>query len=63
MALKILAKEVYGWLERDKILNEAAEKAMTLFDNSVDIGLIILTKNDFASKAHKSMVWAHLFEM
>ncbi|BHH86196.1 isoaspartyl peptidase/L-asparaginase [Desulforhopalus sp. 52FAK] len=62
IALKILAKEVYGWLEEKMNPNEAAEKAMTLFDDSVDLGLIILTLNEFASLARNGMAWSHLLE-
>lgn len=43
-------------------LNEAAEKAMTLFGDSVDLGLIILTLNEFASWARDGMAWSHLLE-
>ncbi|MFT5700386.1 MAG: beta-aspartyl-peptidase (threonine type) [Desulforhopalus sp.] len=62
IALKLLAKEVYGWLEGKMNPNEAVEKAMTLFDNSVDVGLIILTHNKFASLARNGMAWSHLLE-
>jgi hypothetical protein len=43
--------------------NEAAQKAMTLFDNSIDVGLIILTKTEFASNARNGMAWSHLTEI
>lgn len=62
IALKILAKEVYSWLEDNMSPDEAADKAMTLFDNSVDVGLIILTKNGFAANSRSGMAWAHLTE-
>lgn len=62
IALKLLAKEVYGWLEGKMHPSEAAKKAMTLFDDSVDLGLIILTQNEFASLARNEMAWAHLLE-
>lgn len=62
IALKILAKEVYGWLEREMSPKEAAQKVMTLFDDSVDVGLIILTPNDFASNARNGMAWSYLTE-
>ncbi len=60
IALKILAKEVYGWLERKMSPAEAAQKALTLFDDAVDVGLIILTKNEFAANARSGMAWSHL---
>lgn len=62
IALKLLAKEVYGWLEGKMNPSEAAEKAMTLFDNSVDVGLIILTHKEYASLARNGMAWSHLLE-
>ena len=62
IALKLLAKEVYGLLERKMNPNEASKKAMKHFDESVDVGLIILTVNKFASLARNGMAWAHLLE-
>ncbi len=62
IALKTLAKEVYGWLERNMSPSEAAGKAMTLFDDSVDVGLIILTQNEFASNARNGMAWSSIVE-
>ena len=62
IALKILAKEVYGWLENNMSPNEAAQKALDLFDDSVDVGLIILTKNGFAANSKNSMAWSHLIK-
>ena len=41
---------------------DAADKAISLFDPSVDIGLIILTRNGFASNARSGMAWSHLTE-
>jgi len=63
IALKMLAREVYGWLENNMNPNEAAEKAIALFDDSVDVGLIILTKNGFASNSRNRMAWSHLTEI
>ena len=63
IALKILDREVYGLLERNMSPSEAAQKTMTMFDNSVDVGLIILTKNEFASNARNGMAWSHLTEI
>ncbi len=63
IALKILAKEVYGWIERKMSPHEAAAKAMTLFDDSIDIGLIIVTMNEFASNARNGMAWSNLTEI
>ncbi|MFC1886409.1 isoaspartyl peptidase/L-asparaginase [Thermodesulfobacteriota bacterium] len=63
IALKLLARKVYGWIERNITPGEAAQKAMTLFDDSVDVGLIILTKNGFASNARNGMAWSHFTEI
>jgi L-asparaginase / beta-aspartyl-peptidase len=63
IALKILAKEVYGWLEQNMTPGEAVQKAMTLFDNSVEVGLIILTKNECAANARNGMAWSRLLEV
>ena len=62
IALKLLAKEVYTWLENNMSPEQAAKKAITLFDQSVDIGLIILTRNRFASNARNGMAWSHIAE-
>lgn len=62
IALKILAKEVYGWIEQGMGSKEAVNKALNLFDDSVDVGLIVLTKNDFASNSKNGMAWSHLIE-
>jgi len=43
--------------------SEAAQRAMTLFDDSIDVGLIILTKTEFASNARNGMAWSHLTEI
>ncbi|MCI5146790.1 MAG: L-asparaginase, partial [Candidatus Electrothrix sp. AR3] len=63
IALKILAREIYGWLQEKMSADEAVEKALTLFDDSVDIGLIIVTQNDFAANARNGMAWSHRTEM
>ena len=63
IALKILAKQVYGWLEQNMPPNEAAQKAMALFDNSVEIGLIVISKKEFASNARGNMAWSRLSEV
>ena len=62
IALKLLAKEVYTWLENRMTPDEAAQKAIALFDESVDIGLIILTRKGFASIARNGMAWSHITE-
>jgi len=62
IALKILAKEVYGWLENNMNPEKAAQKAMALFDDRVDIGLIILTQTQFALNSRNGMACSHLME-
>ena len=62
IALKVLAKEVYTWLENSMSPDEAAQNAIALFDESVDIGLIILTRNEFASKARNGMACSNITE-
>ncbi len=63
IALKLLAKEVYTWLENKMPPEKAAQKALSLFDQRVDIGLIILTPNGFASNARNGMAWSHFTEI
>ena len=63
IALKILAKEVYGWLENNMDPEKAALKAMALFDESVDIGLTILTRTQFALNSRNGMACSHLTEI
>jgi len=60
IALKLLARTIYGWLEQRMDPKDAAQKAMGLFEQTIDIGLIILTKNGFASIARSGMAWAKL---
>lgn len=62
IALKLLAKEVYTWLGNRMSPDNAAQKAIALFEGSVDIGLIILTRNGFASNARNGMAWSHITE-
>ncbi len=63
IAVKVLAREVYGWLEQGMSPGDVVQKALTLFDDAVDIGLIVLTKNEFASSARNGMAWSHLTEI
>lgn len=63
IALKVLAKEVYGWLENNMSPKKAAQKAIALFDDRVDIGLIILTQTQFALNSRNGMACSHLMEI
>lgn len=60
IALKVLAKEVYGWLENKMSPDEASMKILTLFDVSVDVGVIILTETEFAANSRNGMAWSQL---
>lgn len=60
IALKMLAREVYGWLEQSMNPLDAVQKALMLFDKSIDVGLIVLTKNGFASDSRNGMAWSQL---
>ena len=62
IALKILAREVYGWLEQQMPPKDAVQKALTLFEDGVDIGLIVLTSTACAADARNGMPWSCLTE-
>ena len=64
IALKVLAKEVYTWLEQNITPKMATRKAIALFADTVDvdIGLIILTKDDFDSHSRNGMAWSQMTE-
>ncbi len=63
IALKILAYKVYGWLETKMNPVDAAQKAVTLFDETVDVGIIILTANGSTGYARNGMAWSHINEI
>lgn len=60
IALKILAREVYGWLEQKLPPDQAVKRALTLFEDSVDIGLIVTTSSDYAGGCRDGMPWSYL---
>jgi isoaspartyl peptidase/L-asparaginase-like protein (Ntn-hydrolase superfamily) len=62
IARKILAREVYGWLEAKVRATEAAQKALIVFDDSVDLGIVVLTRTEFASNARNAMAWSNVTE-
>jgi len=62
IALKLLAREAYGWLEQGMSPEIAVKKALSLFDNSVDVGLIIVTENESAADSRNGMAWSYLTE-
>ncbi len=63
IALKLLAKQVYLWLEEGLLPEEASEKALGLFADSVEIGLIVLTKDHFSAKSSNEMAWSYIIEV
>lgn len=62
IAVKVLAKQVYDWLEQNISAEDAAKKALDLYEDAVDVGLIIVTPDGFASNAKRTMPWSHLTE-
>ncbi len=62
IALKMLAREVYGWLQQNMSSSEAVKKALSLFDDTVDVGLIVVTANESSADSRNGMPWAHLEE-
>jgi beta-aspartyl-peptidase (threonine type) len=60
IALKILAREVYSWLEQHLSPQDCVIKALALFDDSVDIGLVVLTKQGCAAASRNGMAWSQL---
>ena len=59
IARKVLAKQVYDWIEQKMTPDMAVEKAIALFEDSIDIGLIVLTKDGFSSNARRGMAKGH----
>lgn len=62
IALKVLAREIYNWIENNMSASDASSKALTLFDDSVDVGVIILTPTDFAASSKNDMAWSKIIE-
>jgi beta-aspartyl-peptidase (threonine type) len=60
IALKILAREVYGWLEQKLPPDQAVKRALTLFAESVDVGLIVTTSSAHAAASRDGMPWSYL---
>jgi len=60
IALKILAREVYGWLEQQMPPGDAVQKALTLLEDDVDIGLIVSTRSECAADSRNGMPWSCL---
>ena len=60
IALKVFAKEVYSWLVGGMGPSAAAIKAISLVEGTVDIGIIILTKEDFSAESRNGMAWSQI---
>jgi isoaspartyl peptidase/L-asparaginase-like protein (Ntn-hydrolase superfamily) len=60
IALKLLAREVYGWLEQQMPPTDAVRNALALFEDGVDIGLIVSTSSGYAADANAGMPWSYL---
>jgi beta-aspartyl-peptidase (threonine type) len=54
---------VLRWLENNIDPETAAQKAMALFDDPVDIGLSLLTQTQFALNSRNGMACTHLTEI
>ena len=46
IALKMLARAVYGWLEKGIPAADAVKKSIAMFAENVDVGLIVSTRSD-----------------
>ncbi|MDH5718232.1 MAG: isoaspartyl peptidase/L-asparaginase [Spirochaetia bacterium] len=59
IALKLLARQVYSRLEDNMNADVAANEALSLFDDTVDIGIIVLGHTGFSARARNGMAWSH----
>lgn len=62
IARKLLAREVYSWIDQGMEPEQAAKKAVALFDKTIDIGLIVVTKTNFGICSQHTMASAYLLE-
>ena len=60
IALRILAREVYGWLEQKQPPDQAVKRALTLFAEGVDVGLIVTTSSAYAAACSDGMPWSYV---
>jgi beta-aspartyl-peptidase (threonine type) len=60
IALRILAREVYGWLEQKQPPEQAVKRALTLFAEGVDVGLIVTTSSAYAAACSDGMPWSYV---
>lgn len=52
---QMLAMKVYGWLEQELGLQEALDKGVGLFNKTVSVGLIGVTKNEIGQSSNRNM--------
>lgn len=60
IALRMLAREVYGWLEQNQSPDQVLERALTLFADDVDVGLIVTTRSGYAAGSRSGMPWSYV---
>jgi beta-aspartyl-peptidase (threonine type) len=60
IALQMLAREVYGWLEQNQSPEQAVKRALTLFAEGVDVGLIVTTRSAYAAACSDGMPWSYV---
>lgn len=54
----LLAHRVHGWLADGMALPAALERALTLFEPAIDIGLIAVSPTDSGARSNRDMPWA-----
>lgn len=54
----MLGRTVYSWLERGASPEEALTRALELLGPEVDVGLIIVHKDQYAGGSNRDMAWA-----
>ncbi|SEO04528.1 L-asparaginase/beta-aspartyl-peptidase (threonine type) [Duganella sp. CF517] len=54
----LLAHTVHGWLAGGMRLPQALQRALTLFDPAIDIGLIAVSATESGARSNRDMPWA-----
>jgi beta-aspartyl-peptidase (threonine type) len=54
----MLAREVYGWLEQNQSPEQAVKRALSLFAEDIDVGLIVTTDSAYAADCNDGMPWS-----
>jgi L-asparaginase/beta-aspartyl-peptidase (threonine type) len=60
IARRVLAKAVYDWLAAGVSAREAADRAVALFPDAVDVGVLVAGRADAAIASNRSMAAAQL---